>query len=186
MNENDAETESGTQSEIYVPETKSNFPRYAITGLVAIAILAWGLWELKRITTPDSVTQGPPPTLAADSEPFSTPTLDAPETASPTTVPYSTAPTDREDPYTHVLYPFAAPPPGYEGWDCFSIPAGGTSWGAILVGGESAATRYDSHSAVVFVDGLNKLPIEVDPQTAPATWDPVASMVKPGTVACSQ
>ncbi len=151
---------------------------YGVSGILIVASLLSGCGLLPQPAGQEAEMPTPAgtPTLI---EPTATEIL-PPATHTPLPVPG-----DRTHPYTKILYQRAPQPNGYEGWDCLSIPVGGTSFGAILVGGASTTTRYDSSAAVVFVDGVDKPPVIVDLTTPPETWDSV-ELVQPGTVACSK
>lgn len=148
------------------PENKKNLLLYGTIASVVTLGLIWGLHQL------------------ATYEPSTSSRELFPSTVEVTPSPTASLPS-RLDPYTHVLYPASLPPAGYEDWDCFSIPPGGNSFGAILVGGDSTLTRSDTPLAAVFVNGVKEPPIQIDTRTDPQTWNEV-KLVQPGTVTCSQ
>lgn len=165
------------------PEHQNNLLlKGVITGVVAIALIG-GLLEIQNSSKQSTPTKpGSSPSLVGDlPTPLPTQTLRA-ESPFPTST-YKSG--DRQNPYyPFTIYPVAPAPAGYASWDCFSIPAGGTSFGAILVGGESTFTRYDTPNAAVFVNGVNEPPVLIDTKTDPKTWHAV-ELVQPETVACS-
>lgn len=86
-------------------------------------------------------------------------------------------------PFTGIFYPRAINPPGYSDWNCFRIPPGGTSYGAILVGGSSARTTTDTKNGVVFIKNV---PYSFPADSDPKNWPPETWHVQPGDVGCSK
>lgn len=167
---------------IFKRESRISSRRATLAGILALSIFgAWGLWKLAHSDSSSLSDHKAAAVLTTD--------LSASPAGQETQATLSTpasAPLGRKDPGTGLFYPFASPPLGFEDWDCFSIPPGQNSWGAIRVGGDSVETRYDSIAAVVFVYGLSLPPVEVDPQTDPKTWNPLVTVVQPQTVVCSR
>lgn len=156
------------------PENNSNFLRNSIlTGVIVIAIIGI-LWGMSLSDKNDSMN---PNSLALPTQVFATENV-------PANSPIPSASGDRTNPYTHVIYPSVTPPQGYEDWYCNIIPKWGTSYGSLLVGGPSTYTMSDITAGVIFVNGTDNIPVIVNLNTPPDTWDEV-KLVQPGTVGCS-
>ncbi len=109
-----------------------------------------------------------------------------------TPVPYALTPQPaetgprRRHPYTGLWYQQAAAPRGYESWQCFRVPPGGTVFGSILVGGTSTSTRYDTPEGAAFVNGTDLPPVTFDTRPSPDDWPDSVQSVPSGTVGCSR
>lgn len=80
-----------------------------------------------------------------------------------------------------IIYQRTSPPPGLEGAECFVIPAGGTVYGAIKVGGDPSTTQ-DTPNAEVIINGRV---VEFDTRPKPEDWPEAVQNVPIGTIACS-
>lgn len=157
------------------PESKPN--RLLKYGIPLVATLAL-IFALSRIGRSGSEAN----TFTADALPTATAGL-------PDSSPLeSTSSTSSNEggvihPYTGVFYPRATNFAGLKDWDCFIIPAGGTSYGAILVGGANERTTSDTQEGIIFINGI---PYSFPADSDPNTWPPETWHVQPGDIGCSQ
>jgi len=147
-------------------------------GIPLVFLVASALWGISRIGKSSSPADGG---VGAEILPTQTAPLSDEFTQSQQSSPLARSGVIH--PYTGVFYPSAIPPTGYENWDCFSIPAGGTSYGSILVGGSDPHTTSDTREAIIFKNGFSyPFPADSDPNTWPGdVW-----IVPPGAVGCSR
>ncbi len=88
----------------------------------------------------------------------------------------------RYNPYTKVFYYLTESPPDLVDYTCFGVPAGGTAYGSLLVGGDSTYTMSDVDSAIFIKDGVR---YGIDPTIRAEEWDEEVWDVHPKNVGCT-
>lgn len=153
---------------------KRAIPLFLVGGLIlTVAIIA------RNGESTTTLDQTPTPVLSLVGD-LATPTLEQQTQSSNNTLESVT------DSDSKLVYFRTTPPSGYEGWDCFTIPAGGNAFRAILYGGDSQDTRYDTPEGAVFLDGPDLPPVLVNVLTDVSSWPAEVSVTQPGDIGCSQ